>query len=401
MGKSGTVSQSDNLIKVIKIKIKPNKQQIETIDKTFGVCRFIWNKFISVNIDIYNKTGLFIWGYNFSLYVNHELSKEFPWIKEVSAKAIKDTIMNADKALKRFCKKKSRFIKFKSRKSPIQSYYFVKEQVRLIDKKHINLPILGKVKLNEYDYYNPNIMEVSSGRIVKENNEYFICLNIKEKRIIYNFNNCNKPLGIDVGIKNYAIIHNGERCLKVKHINKTNKRIMKMEENIKCLQRVISKKVEINKTKFKGKESYTSNNIRKLWKKIRMYNQTITRIRKDFIKKLCCALVKAKPEYITIEDLDVIDMLIKGYSRLADKVQKSLFAYFKEFLIWKCKEHGVELRIADKFFASSKTCSKCGNKKKSLKLTDRVYVCNECGLEIDRDENASLNLLYTHKYTIA
>ena len=387
--------------RTLKIKVRLNKEQIDICNNTFGVCRFIWNKFIDLNIKTYNDAQLFIWGNDFSKFVNHSLSKEYTWIKDVSSKAVKETIRDADKALKRFCKDKVKgqgFLRFKSKKNPIESFYFIKDQVRLIDESHINLPILGKVKLCEIGYYDPKIHEVTGGRLKKEYGDYFICLKVKvikqPKEIL------SKPIGIDMGIKHLAIIINGEDSVKIPNIYKSRK-IKNKIERIKNLQRIQSTKVEENKKQKRKEGCYTSKDIRVLQSKINKQYRTITRIREDFIKKLCHSLVKNKPGYITIEDLDVTSMLEKGSSSLANNLQGSSLRYFRTFLESKCGLLNIELRIADNRFPSSKKCSCCGNVKKKLKLSERIYKCEKCGYIEDRDINASKNLLVCEDFNLS
>ena len=129
--------------------------------------------------------------------------------------------------------------------------------------------------------------------------------------------------------------------------------------------------------------------------------EKLTFIRNDYIKKICSFLVKTKPRYITIENLSNQQILINGNHNLAEKWAKCKFGYFKDFLIWKCKNKGIELRIANKFYPSSKTCCKCGYVKRDLTLKDRTYKCPKCGLTIDRDINAAINLFKLEDYNLA
>ena len=145
-------------------------------------------------------------------------------------------------------------------------------------------------------------------------------------------------------------------------------------------------------------ESYSSHSIRKVRKKILRINKKISDYKTDKLKKLVNHLTKSKPEYIAIEDLSVSNMISRTRedhsATLSKHIQDSKFFYFKTHLAFKCKQRNIELRIADKYFASSKKCSRCGWKNKDLHLDDRIYYCHECGLEIDRDANAAINLLY-------
>lgn len=320
-------------MKVCKIRIYPNKTQLKLINDTLGCCRYIYNLYLGYNIDNYKNGGKFISGYDFPKIVN-KLKKgdsDYLWISNYSSKAVKDTIMRAESAFKKFFKNKGSFPRFKSRKRTNKESFF----------------------------------------IVKDSIHYT-----------------------------------------------NNKKYKKLNDRITKLQQIISKKVEVNygklyneymtkhhcetpneKTKniMKG-ESYNSSHIRSLKKKIRVLHTKKANLRQDCIYKLVDLITaKAKPSTITIENLDISEMIKHTHEcekSLHKYIGESGFYAFRIHLIAKCNEYGIKLRIADKYFASSKICSCCGHKKKDLTLNDRIYVCDECGLEIDRDINAAVNLLH-------
>ena len=386
---------------VRKVKVQLSQSQQEKTEKLLGGLRFLWNQYLATRNKIYLEHKITVTAYQFDMYTNLFLSEKYPWIKDISSKARKDCFLTLEKAFKRFFKGTSNYPQFKSKKrDPVKSFFFIKNGISISPDK-IKIPILGEVKLLEKGYLTPDL-QVTSGRVIKETDGYYIMLIVDDcpKDMTQKRSN---PLGIDVGIKTYATISNGERCLKVPNPNKTNRNIKKAERKIIALQRVISGKVEKNKRKGgTATDIYQSKNIQKLWVRVRKYMTQLRNIRRDFIKKLCHMLVvKAKPRYITIEDLGTQDMLEKAGHKLADRLQKCNLYYFRTHLTWKCKQYGIELRIADRMFASSKTCSGCGHKKHKLKLGTRTYVCKHCGLTIDRDENAAINLLRTEKYTPA
>lgn len=389
--------------KTYKIEFKPNKTQIETINKTLGTCRYLYNKYVSMNIKMYKKDKSFIPSYIFDKLVNR-LFKEYEqldWIRETSSKARKKSIMEAENAFKRFFKGTSGFPNFK-RKGDNQSYYFIKDQVQITNRR-IKVPILGWLKLKEYDYI-PKDSCVVSGRILKTTtNRYYVILIVDFEPTRYTETK-DFGLGIDVGIKDYLIISNGtESIYRFRNINKHHS-VIRLEYKIKQYQKIIAKKVEINKKIYKrkgGSAIYSTKNIIKLRQKINKLYEKLTNIRIDYIKKICRILVKTKPKFITIEDLSNQSILINGSHKLSDKWAKCKFGYFKDFLTWKCKCEGIELRIADRYYPSSKTCCYCGNIKKDLKLKDRTYKCPECGLKIDRDINAAINLYKLDDYILA
>lgn len=388
------------MIKGIKLRIYPNKTQIKVINETLGACRWIYNRYLEYNNHYYEETSKFLSGYDFSKIIT-ELKKrdeKFMWLNMYSSKAIKDSIMRGEKAYKSFFNNQNGRPKFKSKKDLVQSYYFVKDQLKLNHNK-IKIPILGWVRLTE-NIYEGKLKSVSGGRVIKENDKYYVTLTYQYEKDYITWSSNIQGLGIDVGIKSYATIYNGNYSQKIDNINLTPK-VQMIEGKIKVLQRVISNKVEINKFKnMKGGNCYNTYQIKKVWKKIRNLKEKLNNIRRDFINKLCYSLVIAKPKYITIEDLDISQMLQNASSKLADHLAKCKLYYFKTHLTHKCHQFYVELRQADKWFASSKKCSYCGHKKKQLSLNDRIYVCEECRLEIDRDDNAAINLQRLEKYTV-
>ena len=215
----------------------------------------------------------------------------------------------------------------------------------------------------------------------------------------------NKPqlndfgLGIDLGLKNFAVISNG---ITKKNINKTE-RIRKLEKQLKREQRCLSRKYEDlkkrnNKIKNKMKGEATRQNIRKQVLKVQKLHHKIDNIRTDYINKCVNEIVKTKPSYITIEDLNVKGMMKNKH--LSKAVASQKFYEFRTKLEAKCKELGIELRIVDRWYPSSKLCHECGCIKRDLKLSDREYIC-ECGYHADRDYNASLNLRDAISYKIA
>ena len=409
--------------KVCKLRIYPNKTQESIINQTLGACRFIYNKYIEYNLNYYKETGKFLSGYEFSKILT-ELKKteEFSWLNEISSKAIKDSIMTCEKSYKKFFKKKqSRPPRFRSRKQPVQSYFFIKENIHLnTGKKNvIHIPILRYVRITERNYL-PDENQITSGRVIKEGDKYYVMFiyntSIKESTIRA------QGCGIDLGIEKFATIHyeTGESIVVESFVNRD--KFQKLNEKIKYYQRLISHKAEINygrllniyldhhpdgkipdksKNIMKG-ESYKTSQIQKIRNKIsKLYKHKIN-IARDIILKLVNILVaRTKPRYITIEDLSIKNMIeTEGFHNLHRLITESRWFFFRERLSQKCEEYAIELRIADKFFASSKTCSFCGKKHKELNLSDRIFVCPYCGYKVDRDLNASINLCNTKKYSI-
>lgn len=382
--------------KCIKVEIKPTKDQIEKINKTIGTGRFLYNLYIAYNKEIYEKEKRFVTGFNFSKYINNEYIKDNPdklWIKDVSSKANKQSIMNAEKAFKRFFKKMSSFPKFKKKHSDKGSCYFPKNgKTDFMFYRHkIKIPTLKFVRLKEYGHI-PKDAKIKSGTITKIANKYFLSLVIECENIVKTENTNTKGIGLDLGIKNTIVCSNG---MIFKNINKS-KTIKKIKKKLKREQRKLSRSIEYSKSK-KIKLTECKNFNKKKLKLQKIYYR-LNCIRNDYNNKIVNEITKTKLKYITIEDLKVSNMMKNRY--LSKSIQEQNFYNIKVKLINKCKERNIELRLVDTFYPSSKICSCCDNIKKDLKLNDRIYKCSNCNLELDRDYNASINLEKAKNYKI-
>ncbi|MDK0720940.1 transposase [Clostridium perfringens] len=396
------------LKRAYKIEINPTDEQKSKIHQTIGVSRFIYNFYIARNKEIYEKEGKFVSGMDFSKWLNNEYipnNQEMKWIKEVSSKAIKQAIMNGDKSFRDFFKKAKGFPRFKKKKNQDVKAYFPKNNKTdwTIERHRVKIPTLGWVRLKEFGYIPTNSI-VKSGTVSQKADRYYVSILVEETDIkisnsnigIKIFNHNNEGIGIDLGIKDFAICSNGN---KFKNINKTST-IKKVEKKLKREQRKLSRKYESLKIRNKKEKggNVTRQNIQKQIVKVQKLHQRLTNIRTDYINKIVSSIIKQKPSYITIEDLNVKGMMKNKHLSKAIASQK--FFEFKTKLTVKCKENNIELRIVDRFYPSSKTCSQCGEIKKDLKLSDRVYKCS-CGFVIDRDLNASINLRNAKEYKIA
>ena len=419
--------RNDITYKVCKIRIYPNQTQKRCITETLGACRYVYNLYLEYNQRHYEENEEFLSGYDFAKILTKIKKNEerYEWLRDISTKALKDAIMNAEKAYKAFFKKKrGRPPRFRSRKDPFQSFFFIRDNIHFYpntpEKKNIiKLPILGYTCITEKSYL-PNKRHVTSGRVIYQNGKYYVSFiyetdgTILEKEEVPGF-------GVDVGIKKYATVYQEDGTGFPIHSFLKNKAYRKINEKIKYYQRIISKKMEINygyklckyldthkeepsesyKNIMKG-ESYNTSNIKRLRRKVSKLYEKRTNYAKNKINNLVIRLVRVKPEYIAIENLSIKDMLENmGTHDLHNLITQSMFGYFKNRMIDVCRYYDIELRFPkDPYFASSKICCKCGTKK-DLTLSDRVYVCDTCGLVIDRDYNAAVNLCFMEDYIIA
>lgn len=391
------------MLQTYKTEIYPNKEQKQKILQTIGTCRYVYNFFIAYNKEVYERENKFITAYDFSKWLNQHI-KEYPelsWIKESSSKSIKQSILNAEMAFKKFFKKQYKFPKFKKKNKSNVKMYFVRTDAKTIIKcqRHrIKIPTLGFVRLKEKGYIptNPKTYIIKSGTISYEAGRFYVSVLVEVQIQYQKVINIGytSSIGLDLGIKDFIIVSNGD---KFKNINKSSS-MKKLEKSLSRQQRKLSRKYESLKKRNKENGESTRQNITKQILKIQRLYKRMTNKRDDYINQCINTLVKTKPEYITIEDLNISGMM---KNRHLSKAIASLKLYsFVEKLKYKCHTNGIELRQVDRFYPSSKTCHNCGCVKERLNLSERTYVCEHCGYQEDRDLNASMNLRDASSYTV-
>ena len=383
------------MLKSFKTEINPTKKQIIKINKTIGTCRYIYNFYISYNKELYENNKEFMSGKNFSVWLNNEYIPNNPdkqWIKKVSSKSVKKSIEDGYAAFLNFFRHKSNFPKFKKKNNSNVKMYFVKDNKTdcLSERHRIKIPTLGWIRLKEKGYIptSKDSFIIRSGTISYKAGRYYISALIDIPEQNKQINN-NPGIGIDLGLKEFIICLN--RSI-YNNINKTNS-IKNLEKRLKQEQRKLSRKI----ISIKKGESTQKNFVKQKLKVQKLY-QRLTNIRTDYLNKTINSIVKTKPSFIVIEDLNVSGMMKNRH--LSKAVAQQKFFEFRTKLISKCKEYNIELRIVDRFYPSSKLCHDCGHIKKDLKLSNRTYICSECGYTEDRDFNASLNLRDAKTYTI-
>ena len=384
------------MLKSFKTEINPTEEQKVKIRKTIGACRYIYNFYLAHNKELHDNGEKFMSGKSFSVWLNNEYLPQNPdklWIKEVSSKSVKRSIENGCIAFTRFFKHQSAFPNFKRKGKSDVKMYFVKNNPKdcRCERHRINIPSLGWVRMKEKGYF-PTTKDgyvIKSGHVSIKADRYYVSvlIEIPNNKIA---NNSNKGIGIDLGLKDFAIVSNGKTY---KNINRST-RIKKLEKQLIREQRSLSRKYE----NLKKGESTQRANIQKQRLKVQKLHHKMDNIRTDYINKTIAEIVKTKPSYITIEDLNVKGMMKNRC--LSKAVASQKFYEFRTRLKAKCDENGIELRVADRFYPSSKTCHHCGSVRKNLKLSDRIYRC-ECGYVADRDLNAALNLKDAKTYRIA
>ena len=384
------------LLKSFKTEINPTEEQKVKIRKTIGTCRYIYNFYLAHNKELHENGKKFMSGKSFSVWLNNEYLPKNPdklWIKEVSSKSVKRSIENGCVAFTRFFKHQSDFPNFKKKGKSNVKMYFVKNNPKdcRCERHRINIPSLGWVRIKEKGYV-PTTKDgyvIKSGHVSIKADRYYVSvlIEIPNNKIV---NNSNEGIGIDLGLKDFAIVSNGKTY---KNINKSTK-LKKLEKQLIREQRSLSRKYE----NLKKGESTQRANIQKQKLKVQKLHHKIDDIRTDYINKTIAEIVKTKPSYITIEDLNVSGMMKNKH--LSKAVASQKFYEFRIKLQAKCNKNGIELRVVDRWYPSSKTCHCCGAIKKDLKLSDRIFKC-DCGYSEDRDFNAALNLRDATTYEIA
>ena len=378
-----------------KVEIKPTLKQIQKINQSISICRWIYNEYLATNNQLYaqfkegliDKKQAFMSANDFDKYINNEVKvlDEYSWINNCGSKARKKAIQNAETAYRRFFKGQSKFPRFKKKNKCDVKLYFPKNNKGdwKVDRHRIMIPTLKNVRLKEYGYI-PVGSKIISGTVSKKANRYYVSVIIDTEIIPQE--NANQGIGIDVGVKDFAICSNKQTY---KNINKTQ-RVKKVEKKLLREQKRLSRKYESLKIRNKKeKGEATRQNIQKQIVKVQILHQRLTNIRIDYINKVVSNVVRNKPRYVVIEDLNVKGMMKNNH--LSKAVFQQKFYEFRNKLATKCNALGIELRIVDRFYPSSKLCHKCGSIKKDLKLKDRIFNC-DCGYVEDRDYNASLNL---------
>ena len=384
------------MLKSFKTEINPTEEQKARIRKTIGTCRYVYNFYLGHNKALHDNGEKFMTGKSFSLWLNNEYIPDNPdktWIREVYSKAVKKSIEDGCTAFTRFFKHQSDFPKFKKKGKSDVKMYFVRNNPKdcQCERHRLKIPTLGWVRIKEKGYI-PTTKDgymIRSGTVSVKAGRFYVSVLVEIPDVNIN-NNLNEGIGIDLGLKDFAIISNGKTY---RNINKSAG-LKKLEKQLIREQRSLSRKYE----NLKKGESTQRANIQKQKLKVQKLHHKMDNIRTDYINKTIAEIVKTKPSYITIEDLNVKGMMKNRC--LSKAVASQKFYEFRKKLKAKCNEKGIELRVADRFYPSSKTCHHCGSIRKNLKLSDRIYRC-ECGYVADRDLNAALNLKDAKTYKIA
>ena len=361
-----------------KVRIRPTKEQEQKLWQSVGTARFVYNWTLARQEENYKNGGKFISDNDLRKELTILKKTEFNWLNEVSNNVAKQAVKDACDAYKKFFKGLADKPRFKSRKKSKPSFYNdtsklkVKENSVLIEK-------IGWINIKKNSI--PMNCKYTNPRISFDGKYWFVSVGIEKEKPIVELT--GESVGIDVGIKDLAICSNG---MIFKNINKI-KEVKRLKKVLKRKQRQCSNKYIKNK---KGKEFVKTKNITKLEKQIKLLHRKLANIRSNHIHQATNKIVKTKPSKIVMETLNIKGMMKNKH--LSKAVQEQCLYKFKRQVKYKSEFYGIEFVEADKWYPSSKTCSECGYIKVKLSLSERTYICEECGCVIDRDYNASVNL---------
>ncbi|AXU28210.1 TPA: RNA-guided endonuclease InsQ/TnpB family protein [Clostridioides difficile] len=384
------------MIKAIKVRLYPTKKQEVLMFKSAGISRFSYNWGLAFLNKYYEENNKFLQIDKLRKeFTRLRNNNEFSWLKEVSSEIPQQALKDLGESFKKFFKKESLYPRFKKKGKCEVSFFHLNNKF-VVKENYIKLEKIGYVKMKDegrlpIGNYKKDKIKVLNPR-VKFNGKYWylsLAMEVEEKT---NIKLTNESVGVDLGIKDLAIVSNIDEPFK--NINKS-KEVKRLNKKLRKLQRQVSRKYDMLKsgnTFQKGEKLVKTKNIIKVEKQIKLVYKKLSDIRLNHIHQTTNTIVKTKPCRIVVEDLNVRGLLKNKH--LSKSISEQCFNKFINILEYKCKWNKIEFVKADRFYPSSKMCSCCGTIKKDLKLKDRTYVCSneKCNLVIDRDKNASINL---------
>lgn len=374
------------MIKGYKIRIYPTPEQEKQMWQHIGSCRYIWNYMLAIQEERHKQGEKRLSAFSMmNLLKPLKNDGEHDWLYEVSNTSLQIVCRDLDKAYSAFFKKIAKYPKFKSKKRSKSNFPIRADAFYFKDEHLVQIQKVGKVKYKtdfnlpigrEHKFTNP--------RISYNNGKWILSFGMECENQAPTLS--DKAMGIDLGVKDLAVVAYGDEHLTFHNINKS-KKMRELNKKAKQTQRAISRKYEANR---RGKAYIKTKNIEKLETKLRSLHQRIANIRSNYIHQTTHTLVSMLPKRVVMEDLNISGMM--NNKHLSKAIQEQCFYEFIRQMRYKSEWNGIEFVQADRFYPSSKTCSCCGSIKHDLKLKDRTYTCPECGMVIDRDLNAAINL---------
>lgn len=375
------------MIKSFKVRLYPTKEQEQLMWKHIGSARFIYNYMLAKQKELYKSGEKHLSHFDMTnLLTPLKNDGEHGWLYEVSNTTLQRVCGDLNEAYKNFFEKKTKFPKFKSKKKSKHNFPIDQRRLWFDERGFTHIIKIGKVKFKTdfdipvgtgYKFTNPRISNICGKWILSFGME---CEN--QTPVLNDYS-----VGIDLGVKDSAIVAYNDKKLVFQNINKS-KQIRSFEKRMKHLQRSISRKYETNK---QGNRYIKTKNIEREEDKLRKLYARISNIRNNFIHQSTHKIVSLLPSRVVMEDLNVRGMMKNRH--LAKAVQEQCFYEWIRQMKYKCEWRGISFVQVNRFYPSSKTCHNCGCIKCNLKLSDRTFVCDECGYVEDRDYNAALNLM--------
>ena len=346
-------------MRTYKYRLKPTEEQKVLIEKHLWCCRFVWNTYLEERIKAYEKDEKTLTYYDNAKALT-QLKKELVWLKEVNSQSLQAIPKDLNLAYERFFKKISKFPKFKSKKNP-KKWFHIPQHIQLRGLKLVIPKFKEWIKVI---LHRPLTWTIRNATITKDNTWYYVSL-VCEDQVI-SLPTIEKDIGLDMGLSHFCITSNWDKIANPKFLRTMEDKLVKVQSYY---------------SRHKGKRSL---------RKLQRLHSKIANQRKDFLHKLSTKLINEN-QVICLEDLNVKGMM-KNH-RLAKSISDVGWWMFVNFLQYKAEWHGRTVVVIDRYFPSSKTCSCCGNVKEELKLSERMYHCENCWETLDRDINAAKNIL--------
>ena len=373
------------MIKSYKIRLYPTKEQEQKMWQHIGACRYIWNYMLALQQQRYKDGEKHLSRFDtIKLLTPLKQEEDKSWLKNVANASLQIVCTDLSKAYDKFFKKQGGFPKFKSRKHSKPNFPTRNERL-WFDGIYVNIEKIGKIKYKT-DYTIPygRGNKFTNPRVSYQNGKWMLGFGMEceNQALILT----DKPMGIDLGIKETMTVAYGDETIIFHNINKS-KIIRTLKKQIKHLQRSISRKYEANR---QGNKYIKTRNIERSEERLRKMYACLTNIRNNYIHQCTHKLISLHPSKVVMEDLNVQGMMKNKH--LSKAIQEQCFYEIIRQMKYKCEWNGIPFYQVDRFYPSSKTCSCCGHIKSDLKLSDRTYICSECGTVVDRDLNAAINL---------
>lgn len=375
------------MIKSFKIRLYPTKEQEQLMWRHIGACRFIYNYMLEQQQKLYEAGEKHLSHFDMiNLLKPLKNDGEHSWLYEVSATTLQRACGDLNEAYQGFFKKRTGFPKFKSKKRSRPSFPIDAENLWFDKNGFAHIIKLGKVKFKTdfvlpigtgQKFFNPRVSNI--------NGKWMLSFGIECENQAFELNDYS--VGIDLGIKDSAVVAYGDKKLVFPNINKS-KQIRLLKKRIKHLQCSISRKYEANK---QGNKYIKTRNIEREENRLRKLYARLSNIRNNYIHQSTHQIASLLPKRVVMEDLNVAGMMQNRH--LSKAIQEQCFYEWIRQIKYKCEWRNIDFVQVDRFYPSSKTCHHCGCIKHNLKLKDRTFVCEECGYTEDRDFNAALNLM--------